>query len=105
MGDKDKRKVKTKEVTNEQKFRFGGGKVLVAIQEVSAPVIIGEKHYNLQWFVVNAPIPLLWGKESTKEADVLWDLPQDRAKINGEWVDLETARGEYYGIYLLLKTK
>ena len=48
IGEKDKRKVKTKEVTNEQKFRFGGGKVMVAIQEVSAPVIIGKKHYNLQ---------------------------------------------------------
>ena len=24
---------------------------MVAIQEVSAPVIIGKKHYNLQWFV------------------------------------------------------
>lgn len=90
IGEKDKRKVKTKEVTNEQKFRFGGGKVMVAIQEVSAPVIIGKKHYNLQWFVVNARIPLLWGKESMKKIDVLLDLHQDRAKITGEWVDLET---------------
>ena len=34
MGEEDKRKVKTKEVTNGQKFRFGGGKVFVATQEV-----------------------------------------------------------------------
>ena len=90
IGEKDKRKVNTKEVTNEQKFGFGGGKVMVAIQEVSAPVIIGKKHNNLQWFVVNARIPLMWGKESMKKIDVLLDLHQDRAKITGEWVDLET---------------
>ena len=34
LGEKDKRKVKTKEVTNRQKFRFGGGKVFVEAQEV-----------------------------------------------------------------------
>ena len=45
IDEKDKRKVKTKEVTNEQKFRFGGGKVIVAIQEVS---VSGFGDYKLR---------------------------------------------------------
>ena len=84
LGEKDKRKVKTKEVTNGQKFRFGGGKVFTAIAEVRAPVIIGRKGYKLIWFMVKAPIPLLWGKKSMKKAGVLLDLSQDRSRVKGE---------------------
>ena len=59
---KDRNKVVIKEVKDRQKFRFGGGKVFTAIEEVRAPVMIGSKLYNLCWFMVNAPIPLLWRK-------------------------------------------
>ena len=40
-----------------------------------------------------------------KKAEVLLDLPLDRAKVKGEGSDLETAKGSHYGIDLLPKTK
>ena len=105
LGEKDKRKVLIKDVTNGRRFRFGGGKAFTDIKEVKAPVRIGSKHYNLSWFVVNTPISLLWGKESIKKAEVLLDLPQDRAKVKGDWLEHQTAKGSHYRIELLLKTK
>ena len=54
---------------------------------------------------MNATIPLLWGKESMKKAEVLLDLPQDRAKVKGEWLELQTAKGSHSRIELLPKTK
>ena len=87
----------TKEVTNGQKFRFGGEKVFAVQEEVKAPVMTGNKQYSLGWFVVDTPIPLLWGKESMKKAGVLLDLPQDRARVKVEWLELATAKGSHHG--------
>ena len=53
---------------------------------------------------MEAPIPLLWGKESMKKAGVLLDLPKDRARVKGEWMELATAEGCHYGVYMLPKT-
>ena len=63
LGDRDRNKVVIKEVKDGQKFRFGGGKVFATEKEIRAPVMIGNKKYSLRWHVVEAPIPLLWGKE------------------------------------------
>ena len=48
LGEKDKRNVRTKEVTIGQKFRFRGEQVFTATEEVRALVIIGSKRFNLQ---------------------------------------------------------
>ena len=59
LGEKDRKKVVIKEVTNGQKFIFSGGNVCTAKEEVKAPVMIGNKRYSLSRFVVDTPIPLL----------------------------------------------
>ena len=89
-------------VTNGQKFRFGGVKVFTAI-EVRAPVMVGRRHYKLSWFIVNAPIPCLWGKESMKKGEVILDLHQGKVKVKGEWSKLQTDEGSPYRIELLPK--
>ena len=98
----DRNKVVIKDIKDGQKFRFGGGKVFAA--EIRAPVMIGNKRYSLRWHIVEAPIPLLWGKESMKKAGVLLDLPKDRARVKGEWMELATAEGSHYGVNMLPKT-
>ena len=85
--DKDRVKVVTT-VKPPVKFRFGGGTVFEAIKTITAPVQFGSKKKLLTWHVVKAPIPLLWGKDSMRKAEVLLDLPNDRARILGEWVEL-----------------
>ena len=39
-----------------------------------------------------------------KKAGVLLDLPKDRARVKGEWMELATAEGCHYGVYMLPKT-
>ena len=53
---------------------------------------------------MEAPIPLLWGKESMKKAGVLLDLSKDRVRVKGEWMELATAEGNHYGVDMLPKT-
>merc|ERR1712112_583396 len=81
LGDKHRSKVVITDVKDGQKFRFGGGRVVVARKEITAPIMLGNKRYNVRWHVVEAPIPLLWGKESMKKAGVVLDLPKDRARV------------------------
>ena len=39
------------------------------------------------------------------DAGVPLDLPQDRARVKGEWLDLATAEWSHYGVDLLPKSK
>ena len=39
-----------------------------------------------------------------KKAKVLLDLPNDRVRIKGAWVELITSHCEHYGLYLLPKS-
>ena len=55
--------------------------------------------------MVEAPIPLLWGKESMKKAEVLLDLPNDRARIKGMWIDLVVSACDHYGVNVLPKSE
>ena len=56
---------------------LAGGKVFAAVKQIKAPVMIGNKHYSLSWYMVDAGVPL--------------DLPQDRTRVKGEWLKLATA--------------
>ena len=55
----------------------------------------------LSWHVVEVPIPLLWGKQSMKKAEVVLDLPNDRARVKGTWVDLVVSDCNHYGLNML----
>ena len=40
-----------------------------------------------------------------KKAGVLLDLPKDRARVNGKWMDLVISKGNHYGINMLPKSE
>ena len=105
LSIKDRKEVRASSMEGKQRFKFGGGTVFEAKVTISAPVQIGEKKYKLRWHVVEAPIPLLWGKESMKKAELLLDLPNDRARVRGTWVDLITSKCDHYGLYILPKSE
>ena len=69
------------------------------------PVEIAGVKYMLRWHVVEAPIPLLWGKESMKRAKVLLDFSNDRMRIKGTWIGLDVSSCDHYGIYIYVTKK
>ena len=97
LSEEDKRKVE--EVTDKKKtkFRFGGGEILSSIKKIKIPEEIAIRKVSLITHVVSSGIPLLWSRPSMTRAGVVLDLPSDRAKILGKWVDLNvTSIGHYY---------
>ena len=72
-----------------RKFRFGGGKVLTATEHVKFPVKLAGREVMMSSHVVSSPIPLLWSKPSMIKAGVVVDLPEDKAKILGNWTSLD----------------
>ena len=75
--------------------------VCKARTRVTAPVEIAGKKYMLSWHVVDAPIPLLWGKQSMKKAEVVLDLPNDRVRIKSTWVNLAVSSCNHYRLNML----
>ena len=97
LSEEDKGKVK--EITDEKKtkFRFGGGEILSSIKNIKIPAEIADRKVTLITYVISSGIPLLWSQPSMTRAGVVLDLPADRAKILGKWVDLKvTSVGHYY---------
>ena len=72
---------------------------------ITVPAVIGGMRYRMTWHIVEAPILLLWGKESMKKAGVQLDLSNDRVKINNVWTDLVVSSRDYYGLNILPKNK
>ena len=71
---------------------------------ITAPAVIGGKRYRMTWHMVEAPIPLLWGKKSMKKAGVLLDFSNDRVRINNIWTDLIVFSCDYYRLNILPKS-
>ena len=46
----------------------------------------------------------MWGKQSMKKAEVVLDLPNDRARVKGTWVDLVVSDCNHYGLNMLPKS-
>ena len=70
------------------KFKFAGGSVWESTTIVVVPVQLGRRKCRMEWQIVEAPIPLLWGNRSMKKSGVLVDIPNDRMRIRGVWTDL-----------------
>ena len=97
LSEEDERKVEGIIDEKKTKFRFGGGEVLSSIKMIKIPSEIADKKVSLITYVVSSGIPLLWSQPSMTRAGVVLDLPADRAKILGKWVDLNvTSVGHYY---------
>ena len=86
-----------------KKFRFGGGRVLPSIKMVIFPATLAGKDVRFQSHVVSSDIPLLWSRPSMAKAGTVLDLPQDRAKILGEWIELNKTSVGHYSIEILPK--
>ena len=85
-----------RERPGEKSFRFGGGKVLKSIREVELPCTIAETLTVIYTSVVESGIPLLASLSWMKEAGIMMDYVNDRAKIFGKWIDLDfTSAGHY----------
>ena len=84
-----------------KRFRFGGGEVLASLKQVTFPAVLAGKAVMIKSHVVKSKIPLLWSKPSMAKAGVLLDLPGDRARILGVWVDLEVTSAGHYALFIL----
>ena len=84
-----------------KKFRFGGGKVLPSIKLVKFPGRLAGRDVMFSSHVVQSNIPLLWSRPAMARAGTVLDLPKDRAKILGVWVDLELTDVGHYALDIM----
>ena len=100
LSEEEKGKV-VEEESKGKRFRFGGGEVLASLKQVTFPAVLAGKGVMIKSHVVRSKIPLLWSKPSMARAGVLLDLPGDRARILGIWVDLEVTSAGHYALFIL----
>ena len=84
-----------------KKFRFGGGKVLPSTKLVKFPGKLAGQDVMFISHVVDSNIPLLWSRPAMARAGTLLDLPGDRAKILGRWVELNLTGVGHYSLDIL----
>ena len=84
-------------------FRFGGGEVLPSLKSIKFPGILAGKSVTFTSHLVSSNIPLLWSRPSMAKAGTVLDLPQDRAKIFGNWIPLNLTSVGHYAIDILPK--
>ena len=84
-----------------KKFRFGGGEVLPSIMTVKLPGRLARKEVMFKNRVVKSNIPLLWSRPAMTQAGPILDLPGNRAKILGQWVDLTLMAAGHYALNIL----
>ena len=87
LGEQNKKRVKVMD-GEKKRFRFGG-EVLPATKKVKFPGRLAGEKVFFTCYVVNSSIPMLWSKPSMVKAQVVMDLPEDKAKILGRWVNLD----------------
>ena len=84
-----------------KKFRFGGGKVLPSLKQVKFPAVLVNKKVCIKSHVVRSRIPMLWSRCSMARGGTILDLPNDKAKILGEWVNLNLTSVGHYALDIL----
>ena len=62
------------------------------------PAEIDGKRVFIKCHILEAPIPLLFSKESMKKAGVNLDFVNDRMLFQGSWVALEDLGVGHYGL-------
>ena len=81
---------------SENKFKFGCGTIFSAYQSVKIPAKIGGNDYEIQTDIIEAEIPLLFGKEALNKTNATLDCKNDTLTIMGETIHLqETVSGHY----------
>ena len=88
-----------------RRFRFGDDKVLTSTKVVRFPAMIAGRLVTIESHIVKSRIPLLWSRPSMKRAGTVLDLPEDRAKIFNQWVDLNLTTVGHYSLEILPMNK
>ena len=88
-----------------RRFRFGGDEVLTSTKVVRFPAMIAGRLVTIESHIVKSRIPLLWSRPSMKRAGTVLDLPEDRAKIFNQWVDLNLTTVGHYSLKILPMNK
>ena len=71
-----------------KRFRLGGDEVLTSTKVVKFPATIAGRLVSMESHIIKSRIPLLWSRPSMKKAGTVIDLNKDKAKICGQWVNL-----------------
>ena len=87
----------------EKKFRFGGGEVLTAMGKVTFPAQLAGNRVRISTYVVASPIPLLWSRPSMVRAGVVLNLLEHKAKILGNWTDLNITSAGHHSLEIRLQ--
>merc|ERR1712004_32924 len=88
-----------------RRFRFGGDEVLTSTKVIRFPAMIAGRLVTIESHIVKSKIPLLWSRSSMKKAGTVLDLPEDRAKIFDQWVDLNLTTVGHYSLEILPMNK
>ena len=88
-----------------RRFRFGGDEVLTSTKVVRFPATIAGRLVTIESHIVKSRIPLLWLRPSMKKAGTVLNLPEDKAKIFGQWVNLNLTTVGHYSLEILPMNK
>ena len=98
LSDEEKACVQKFKSTN--KFKFGGGRVLESLYKIVMPVNILGSNIILEFDVIDSDIPLLCGKNTMKEWNLVIDTRKETAELqlNGHKknVDLCTSKSGHW---------
>ena len=81
-------------------YRFGDGRKVTAIENVTFPANIGGENINIQADVLNSDIPLLFSRSSMKKAEMKINFQNDTINAFGQNIPLVTTSSGHYAIPL-----
>ena len=98
LSEEDRRKVTYSPSNNI--FKFGCGNKLQAHELVRFPAVIGEKKVLIKSDVVDGDLPLLFSKESLKQAGSNLNFIDDTLEILGQKLNLTITESGHYALPL-----
>ena len=81
-------------------YRFGDGRKVTAIENVTFPANIGGENINIQADALNSDIPLLFSRSSMKKAEMKINFQNDTINAFGQNIPLVTTSSGHYAIPL-----
>jgi hypothetical protein len=84
-----------------QSFRFGDNNILKAEEKWTLPAYLGDKLITIEVYIIPSDIPMLLSKSDLQANDAILYMRNDKAKLNGTMVDLQTTTAGHYIVPLL----
>ena len=98
LRDEDKSKIKYGSSTNV--FKFGDGKRVGSLQQVTIPAVIGNVETTISTDVVDSDIPLLLSRSSMKRAGTELNFTDDTINILSQTLPLRVTTSGHYALPL-----